>query len=123
VYVVRKRNSACRISLVDETRSIYVGLVPEEFHESSFSIALASGSVTAVFADSRGPLAGANVQLTSGTGQIAASAITLPNGSIEIPFVSPGIYAIASPGVAEARTISVPLGGRVDAGTISVGKP
>jgi hypothetical protein len=122
-YVVRKRESACRISLVDQSRSTYVGTIPEEFHESSFSIPLASGVVTATFTDSRGPLAGANVQLTSATGQIAATAITLTNGSVEMPFVSPGTYLIASPGIAESRSISVAAGGRTNAGTISVARP
>ena len=123
VYVVRKRDSACRISLVDESRSTYVGTIPEDFHESSFSIPLASGVVTATFTDSRGPLAGANVQLTSATGQIAATAITLANGSVEMPFVSPGTYLIASPGIAESRSISVAAGGRTNIGTISVARP
>jgi len=122
-YVVRKRESACRISLVDQSRSTYVGTIPEDFHESSFSIPLASGVVTATFTDSRGPLAGANVQLTSATGQIAATAITLANGSVEMPFVSPGTYLIASPGVPESRSISVSAGGRTNAGTISVARP
>jgi hypothetical protein len=122
-YVVRKRDSACRISLVDETRSTYIGTIPEEFHDSSFSIALASGVVTATFTDSHGPIAGANVQLTSATGQIAATAITLSNGSVEIPFVSPGTYLIASPGIGESRTISVAPGGITNAGTISVARP
>ncbi len=123
VYVVRKRESACRISLVDESRSTYVGTIPEEFHESSFSIPLASGVVTATFTGSHGPLAGANVQLTSATGQIAATAITLQNGSVEIPFVSPGTYVIALADIAETRTISVTPGGRTNTGTISVARP
>jgi len=122
-YVVRKRDSACRISLVDETRSTYIGTIPEEFHESSFSIPLASGVVTATFTDGHGPLAGANVQLTSATGQIAATAITLSNGSVEILFVSPGTYLIASPGIGESRSISVAAGSSTNAGTISVARP
>jgi hypothetical protein len=122
-YVVHKRDSACRISLVDETRSTYVGTIPEEFHELSFAIPLASGLVTATFTDRHGPLAGANVQLTSATGQIAATAITLSNGSVEIPFVSPGTYVIALTGIAETRIIAVAPGGRTNAGTISVASP
>jgi len=123
VYVVRKRDSACRLSLVDQTRSIYAGTIPEEFRDSAFPIALASGIVTAAFADNHGPIGGADVELTSATGQIAASATTLPNGSVEIPFVSPGIYVIASPGIAENRTITVTPGGVANAGTISVARP
>ncbi|HXA18218.1 MAG TPA: carboxypeptidase regulatory-like domain-containing protein [Thermoanaerobaculia bacterium] len=122
-YVVRKRDSACRISLVDETRSTYIGSIPEEFHESSFPISLASGVVTATFTDNHGPIAGASVQLTSAMGQTAATAITLSNGSIEIPFVSPGTYLIALTGIAESRTISVAAVGSTNAGTISVARP
>jgi uncharacterized surface anchored protein len=122
-YVVHKRDSACRISLVDETRSTYVGTIPEEFHESSFAIPLAPGVVTATFTDSHGALAGANVQLTSATGQLAATAITLSNGSVEIPFVSPGTYVIALNGIAETHTIAVASGSRTNAGTISVARP
>lgn len=123
LYAVRKHDSACTISLSDETRLIYVGTIPEEFRDSSFPIAVASGIVTAVFADSHGAIAGARVELTSATGQIAASATTLPNGSVELPFVSPGIYVIASPGLAENRTITVTPGGVANAGTISVARP
>ncbi|HXH41816.1 MAG TPA: carboxypeptidase-like regulatory domain-containing protein [Thermoanaerobaculia bacterium] len=122
-YVVRKRDSACTISLSDETRSIYVGTIPREFRDSSFPIALASGVVTATLSDKRGPIAGANVQLTSTTGQLAASAMSLANGSVEIPFVSPGMYVLTTPGIAENRTITVAPGGMADAGTISVGRP
>lgn len=122
-YGVHKRDSACRISLVDETRSTYIGTIPEEFRESSLAIPLASGVVTVTFTDNHGPIAGANVQLVSATGQITATAITLSNGSVEIPFVSPGTYLIATPGIGENRTISVAAGGRTNAGTISVARP
>jgi protocatechuate 3,4-dioxygenase beta subunit len=122
IYVVPKRDSACTLSVVDQTRSTYVGTISEEFHESIFQIAIPSGIVTATFSANGRPIVGANVLLTKATGQLAASAITLSDGSFEMQFVSPGIYVIASPGIAETRTISVTPGGKSDAGTISVGR-
>jgi len=122
-YVVRKHDTACRIAVVDETRTTSIGTIPKEFYESTFSIPLASGVVTATFTDGHGPIAGATVQLTSATGQIAATAITQSNGSVEMPFVSPGTYIIMVAGIAETRTISVAAGSRTNAGTISVARP
>jgi hypothetical protein len=122
VYVVRKRDSACTVALVDQTHSTYVGTIPEEFHDSSFPIALGSGTVSATFADDREPISGASVQLMSATGQVVASAVTLRNGSFEMQFINPGTYVIASPGIA-ATTISVTPGARVDAGSISIARP
>jgi hypothetical protein len=122
VYVVRKRDGACTLSIVDQGRSTYVGTIPEQFHDTTLAVAIGSGIVTGSVVNERGPIAGANVQLTSATGQFAASAITLANGSFEMDLVGPGTYVISSPGISETRTISV-TGGRADVGTISSGQP
>jgi protocatechuate 3,4-dioxygenase beta subunit len=122
-YVVRKRDTECRLSLVDETRSTAIGMIPKEFQGSTFAMAISSGIVTATFVDKRGPISGASVQLTSTTGGVIASAITQSNGAFEIPFLNPGIYVVASPGIRETRTVSVLPGGAADAGRIFVDRP
>ena len=124
-YVVRKRDSACTVSIFDSSRLlfIYVGTIPEDFHDTQFPISLATGGMTAAFKRAGAPLVGANVQLTSTNGQIVASATTAANGSVDIPFLGPGTYVIAADGIAERRTIFVPSIGIADAGTISAAAP
>ncbi len=123
IYVVRKRDEACTVSVVDGTRSIYVATIPDDFRGSSMPIMLGSGTVVAVFKRGAAAITGLSVELIMiPSGRPVAFATTLADGSVVIPYISPGAYLLAADGVASGRTLTVSSGFN-DAGTISTATP
>ena len=66
-----------------------------------------------------GPIAGERVILRSIEGAVLATARTGPDGGFRVPFLPPGVYALAI-GEPNVRIVSLRDGQRLDLGTVEL---